>query len=112
MKITNGTPGAIVASLLLLLSSGDNKVTARQGQPEEPDQESPSPRKASKIKMNLRHHNRELRGRSKSSPFLKNSNHSYDDREEEVDAAAPPPYVRRVLVLRQEQILPYYSTFP
>jgi hypothetical protein len=64
MKITNGTSGAIVASLLLLLSSGDNnEVTARQGQPEEPEQESPSPRKASsKTKMNLRHHNRELRG--------------------------------------------------
>lgn len=98
MKITNGTPGAIVASLLLLLSSSDIKVTARQGQPEVPDQESPSSRKASKTKMNPRHHNRELRGRSRSSPFPENNNYSYDDREDEVDTAAPPPYVRRVLV--------------
>jgi hypothetical protein len=117
MKITNGTSGAIVASLLLLLSSGDNnEVAARQGQPEEPEQESPSPRKASKAKMNLRHHNRELRrGRSRSSPFPKNNNYdSYDNREEEVpEAAVPPtPYVRRVLVPQQEQILPYHSTFP
>ena len=115
MKITNGTSGAIVASLLLLLNN--NEVTARQGQPEEPEQESPSPRKASsKTKMNLRHHNRELRGRSRSSPFPKNNNYydSYDNREEDVpEAAVPPtPYVRRVLVPQQEKILPYHSTFP
>jgi len=115
MKIT---PGSAIVASLLLLSSRDHEVAARQGQPLEP----PSPRKVSKTRGmtgdSARHQqNRELRGRSRSSPYPRNNIYSYyDNREEEEGGggveADPPTYVRRVLVPRQEQILPYRSTFP
>jgi len=120
MKIT---PGSAIVASLLLLGSSDHEVAARQGQPEEPAElEPPSPRKVSKTRGmtgdSARHQqNRELRGRSRSSPYPRNNNYSYyDNREEEGEEggveAGPPTYVRRVLVPRQEQILPYRSTFP
>ena len=125
MKITPG--GAAIVASLLLLSSSDHEVAARQGQPEEPELEPPSPRKVSKTRGTMtgdsamRHQqNRELRGRRsrRSSPYPRNNNYSYHDNREEEDRggaeaeADPPTYVRRVLVPRQEQILPYRSTFP
>ena len=123
MKIT---PGSAIVASLLLLGSSDHEVAARQGQPEEPELEPPSPRKVSKTRGTMtgdsaRHQqNRELRGRRSrgSSPYPRNNNYSYhDNREEEEGGGAeaeadPPTYVRRVLVPRQEQILPYRSTFP
>lgn len=116
MKIPIGS--AIVASLLLLLSSSDNEVAARQGQPEDPEHEQPSPRKVSTTRSMTgdsagHHQNRELRGRSRS---LGPNTYSYYDNIEEAGTSeeeAPPPYVRRVLVPRQEQIiLTHRITFP